>query len=68
MTEKIFSCAGCGAPSKASSSDDMHPDAARNKKDLIPDDIIEIDYNCKKCKLINIIYWGFNKIPAGIIL
>jgi len=67
-TEKIFSCTGCGSPFKTDPPDDMHPDAARNKKDLMPDDIIEIPYKSKKCKIIDIIYWGFNKIPGRIII
>jgi len=68
MNEKIFSCTGCGAPLKVHPPDDMHPDAARNKKNLMQEDIIEIHYECKKCKIINIIYWGFHKIPGGIII
>ena len=68
MNEKIFSCTGCGAPFKVYPPDDMHPDAARNKNDLMQEDIIEILYECKKCKIINTIYWGFHKIPGGIII
>ncbi|MFC1486633.1 hypothetical protein ACFLRN_02945 [Thermoproteota archaeon] len=68
MTEKIFSCTGCGDPMKVYSPDDMHPDAARNKNALMQENIIEISYKCKKCKIINIIYWGFKKIPSGVII
>ena len=68
MTEKIFSCTGCGEPITVYPPDDMHPDAARNKKDLMQENIIEIPYTCKKCKVINIIYWGFHKIPSGVII
>jgi len=68
LTEKVFSCTGCGEPIKVYPPDDRHPDAARNKNDLMQEDIIEIPYKCKKCKIINIIYWGFNKIPSGIII
>jgi hypothetical protein len=45
----------------------MHPDATRNKEDLMPENIIEIHYHCKKCKLVNVIYWGVNKIPEGLL-
>ena len=69
MTEKkVFSCIGCGEPITVYPPDDMHPDVVRNKKDLMQKNIIEIPYKCKKCKIINIIYWGFNKIPSGIII
>jgi len=68
MTEKIFSCTSCGAPITVYPPDDMHPDAARNKNDLMQEDIIEIAYKCKKCKIVNIIYWGFKKIPSGVII
>ena len=68
MTEKIFSCIGCGEPITVYSPDDMHLSAARDKKDLMQEDIIKIPYKCKKCKVMNIIYWGFHKLPSGVII
>jgi len=46
----------------------MHLSAARDKKDLMQEDIIKIPYKCKKCKVMNIIYWGFHKLPSGVII
>ena len=48
--KKVFSCTGCGEPITMYQPDDMHPDAARNKKDLMQEDIIEIPYKCKNAK------------------
>ena len=67
MSEKNFTCIGCGADFSACSPDNMHPDGSLNKNDLKQKDIIEIKYKCKKCKIVNIIYWGFYKIPTGLI-
>ena len=61
MIKKIFNYTGCGAPVTVYPLDDIHPDAARNKKDLIQEDIIEIPYKCKKCKII-IVYAMHNFI------
>jgi len=66
LTEKIC-CIECDEPITCCQPDEIHPDAARNKEDLIPDNIIEIHYHCKKCKVVNAIYWGVTKIPEGLI-
>ena len=68
MAEKIFSCTSCGEPMTCYPPDDMHPDATRHKKELMQEDIIEIPYTCKKCKAVNVIYWGFHKIPGGLLI
>ena len=67
MAEKVFSCTGCGAPIKVYPPDDIHPDAARNKKDLMQEDIIEIPYKCTKCKIVNVILGVFIKFLRGLL-
>ncbi|MEJ2241803.1 MAG: hypothetical protein P8Y18_06650 [Candidatus Bathyarchaeota archaeon] len=64
---KKFCCIDCNEHLTYCPSDEMHPNATRNKEDLMPENIIEIHYHCKKCKLVNIIYWGVNKIPKGLL-
>ena len=68
LSKKIFSCIGCGEPMTVNPPDDIHLDASRNKNDLTQENIIEIHYKCKKCKVINIIYWGFHKLPSVVII
>jgi Zn ribbon nucleic-acid-binding protein len=66
MAKKLIGCINCGHPIEIYPPDDFHQTAARNKKELIQEDIIQINYKCPNCNTVNTIYWGSQSI-GGVV-
>lgn len=55
-TERKYACLRCGDPFEALPPDDRRTIATRLKKDY--KDNIKVEYECPKCGLKNVLYWG----------
>jgi rubredoxin len=61
---KRFSCVKCGSPFDAHPPDDLHNTASLKEADV--EDPIKVEYRCKDCGNINVIYWGYEKFYVGV--
>jgi len=53
---KTFSCLKCGASFMGYPPDDYHQIASLKKTEVL--DPIKVEYRCKECGKINVLYWG----------
>ena len=62
---KEFSCLKCGSSFIGYPPDDFHQTASIKKEEF--DDPIKVDYRCKECGNVNVLYWGHPRMSAAIL-
>jgi DNA-directed RNA polymerase subunit RPC12/RpoP len=54
---KRYSCTKCGAPFEIDPPDDLHTTASRNVKECEARGDVKMEYTCRNCGTVNIVYW-----------
>jgi len=62
---KRFSCVKCGSSFIAYPPDDFHVYASIKESEI--DEPVKMEYRCKDCGNINILYWGYQKGYFGVV-